>query len=397
MKKIVVLLISFLPILSWQLIAQTAEGGCTDITITDIPPYPTVYFTYVGYKNCKDGGSPYYEGCDEGGEIACCRVIVSGGPTTPRFWLEQLQPDGSWLEVAGPQFSTTFSDVDKGVYRVKCQRPNIAENVCAKDEFGNPTQPVRICLFNTLGQFIGYWGTWNNAPFGNQYPITYSNTVVVGATTAEDISYTFVDVPETGSEQTYDFGEIAIMDVSECKNYDLWWLSIGEDGPDYQRYKSNGWTNGTVPNDAFNLTGFWSQGDGWELEAFHSYKVQFVIENSKCRNGIEQNPPPTWNNLARTFFICPAGSGCRFDVGEKEIAIVINPNPANGTIWLQNFEPDLDRDYVLTIIDITGKVFKNVPLTANTVDISDLQSGMFIVNIWREGELLFSSKLVVNQ
>lgn len=123
--------------------------------------------------------------------------------------------------------------------------------------------------------------------------------------------------------------------------------------------------------------------------------MQFVTENSKCRNGIENPNPNGWNNLDRTFFICPAGSGCKFEIDEREI--VISPNPAKSIIQLQYFKPDLDRNYVMTITDMTGRLVKSIPLTADRVDISDLQSGMFVVNIFKEGERVFNSKLVVNQ
>ncbi|MDV7399666.1 hypothetical protein RZS08_50090, partial [Arthrospira platensis SPKY1] len=62
-----------------------------------------------------------------------------------------------------------------------------------------------------------------------------------------------------------------------------------------------------------------------------------------------------------------------------------------------NFEPDLGSGYVLTISDLAGKTVKNIPLTTDWVDISDLPGGMFVVNILREGQLVFNSKLVVNQ
>lgn len=183
------------------------------------------------------------------------------------------------------------------------------------------------------------------------------------------------------------------MDVSDCKNYDLWWVAIFEDGPTFSRYKSNGWTNGNIPNGEFDLTQLWNQNN-WDFETFHQYTVQFVTENSKCRNGIENPNENGWNNLDRTFFICPAGSGCRFGIADREI--IISPNPANNMIQLQNFEPGLDRNYIMTIADMTGRQVKNIPLTADRVDISDLQSGMFVVNILREGEPVFNSKLVVN-
>ncbi len=264
MKNVTVLFISAM--LSYYATAQTAEGGCTDVTVTDIPPYPTVYFASVGFKNCKDGGG-YYEGCDEGGKPACCRIIIFGSPTTPRFWLEQLQDDDSWLEVEGPQFGTTFSDVDKGTYRVKCQVPTIATNICKNSSSGGLAN-ARICLFNTLGQFIGYWGTWDNSPYGTTPP-TYSNTVIVGPTTEADIGYTFIDsTPNDPFEGGYDFGEEVKMNTSASRNYDLWWLAIFEDGLTFNRYRSNGWTSGsTVPNDEIDLTAFWEGGVGWEFEA----------------------------------------------------------------------------------------------------------------------------------
>jgi len=144
------------------------------------------------------------------------------------------------------------------------------------------------------------------------------------------------------------------------------------------------------------LTNFWGQGgSGWNFETFHSYTVQFVIENSRCRNGIEQNPPAKWNNLDRSFFICPAGTGCRFGADDKEI--VISPNPATSTIWLQNFEPDLDRDYQMSFSDLAGRLVKFVALTSNEVDISDIPAGMFVLTVRREGRQVFTSKLVVNR
>lgn len=180
------------------------------------------------------------------------------------------------------------------------------------------------------------------------------------------------------------------IDATASKNYDLWWLAIFESGPTYNRYKSNGWTNGTVGQ--FPLSPFWEELPGWKFEPYHSYTVQFVVENRVCRNGIEV--PGTWNVNNQTFFICPAGTGCRFGVEGREITL--SPNPAGSFIRLQNFEPDLDRDYEMVIVDLTGKIVKSLPLTMDYVDISDLQNGMFVVNILREEHKMFTSKLIVN-
>ncbi len=389
MKNIAVFTVLLILLLCNTGTAQTATGGCTSVTVSNIPSFPVVYFANVGYSNCTETSS-----CEDGGESPCCRWITSGNPTTPRFWLEKLTNTG-WVTVAGPQFSTTFNNLALGSYRVKCQVPTISENICKKDGQGNIIR-ARICLFNQLGQFIGFWGTWDNTPFGTTPP-TYTNTVLVGATTSNDISYTFIDpTPNDPFEMGYDFGEMAKINTAACGAYDLWWLAIFEDGPTYNRYRSNNWTNGRMPNDEFNLTNFWGQGgSGWNFETFHSYTVQFVIENSRCRNGIEQNPPAKWNNLDRSFFICTAGTGCRFGADDKEI--VISPNPATSTIWLQNFEPDLDRDYQMSFSDLAGRLVKFVALTSNEVDISDIPAGMFVLTVRREGRQVFTSKLVVNR
>ena len=210
-------------------------------------------------------------------------------------------------------------------------------------------------ILSESGQFLGYLGTYNNAPFGGNGPF-YSNEVLVGATTLSDIAYTFIDLPEIGSEAACDFGEVAKMHTASSKNYNLWYLAIFEKGATYNRYRSNGWTNGAVPNNEFNLTTFWDGGVNWKFETFHTYDVQFVIENAQCRNGIEQNPPATWNVLTRTFFICPAGSGCR--IGEDAQKIVLSPNPASSVVRLLHFEMDAGREYRLTITDLAGCIFR---------------------------------------
>jgi len=374
-------------LLSLSGIAQTATGGCSRVTVSNIPSYPLVYFANAFVANCSGTTTS----CEGGGENPCCKVLYSGDPVTPRFWLEK-QTDAGWNTVAGPQFNTVFNNVARGTYRVRCQVPAIAENACKTDAQGNVIR-ARICVFNSLGQFLGFWGTWDNSPFGSPSP-TYTNTVVVGATTANDISYTFIDIPETGPELAYDLGEVAKINTSACKDYDLWWLAIIEDGAIYKRYKTNGWTNGRVPGDEINLTNFWNQTTGWNFELYHSYTVQFVTENSLCRNGIEQTPPNTWNVLERTIFICPMNTGCRLGVDRQKI--VVSPNPATSSITFQNFEPDLGRDYQINFVDLTGRVVKSQSLTSTNVDISDLQNGIFIISIRREGEQIYSSKLIIN-
>ncbi len=138
------------------------------------------------------------------------------------------------------------------------------------------------------------------------------------------------------------------------------------------------------------MTQVWKEGHPtWEFEPFHTYTVQFVVENQQCLNG------SGWNVNNRDFFICPAGTGCR--AGEDGGEITISPNPASTSIRLQNFEPDLGRDYRMLVADLSGRVVKSVELIDGEVDISGLPSGMFVVSVLREGKRVHQSKLVVNQ
>lgn len=357
-----------------QTTSPTAEGGCNSARVTGgVPgtgsatPLWTGVFTY---------------------QNPCRRVFLysnyncSDGADDPRYTLQQLDSSGVWVNKVGPQGCPEFKNVSvHGTYRIAIQVPIEVD--------GSGCEGGHILVYNTNNQWIGYLGTYQGAP------TYYTNTFVIGATTASDISYTFIDpTPNDPFETGYDFGELVKINTAASKNYDLWWLAIFEEGPTYQRYRSNGWTNGTVPNNEFDLTAFWGPvGSGWQFEALHLYKVQFVIENSKCRNGIEV--PGEWNVLERTFVVCPAGTGCR--IGEDAEKIVLSPNPASSVVRLLHFEMDAGSEYRLTIADLAGRAARSMTLTSNEVDISGFDKGMYAVTIERDGKRIFTDKLVVNQ
>jgi Secretion system C-terminal sorting domain len=356
--------------------AQTSKGGCTEVKLTEIPTYPLVY-SLSSAKNCEE---------QVGGE--CCRIagpLSTPAVMLPKLWLEQLV-SGNWTTVGSPVYGgvgTAFTNLTHGTYRIKILTPYFNENICKKDANGNAIK-TRIRVYAVGGAFVGYLGTYDNTPFGGNVTY-YTNQSIVGKTLASDSFYTFIDNPETGSEAAYDFGEIAKINTASCKDYDLWWLAIFEDGPTYHRYRSNNWTIGKISD--FNLSNFWQGGGAtWKFETFHSYKVQFVIENNECKN----NP---WNNNERTFFICPTGSGCRFGTDTKEI--VVTPNPANGIIQFQNFEPDLGINYQLVVCDVSGKEVKSLNLYSTEADVSELPNGMFVLRILREGKPVFVTKLII--
>jgi len=368
--------------------AQTATGNCNtnSITVSNIPPYPTVYFANAGFKNCSDGGG-FYEGCDEGGQKACCRVITKGptgifpSPVTPRFWLEQLV-NGSWTTVAGPQSQTIFSNLVHGTYRVKCQVPNIATNICM--EQGNPNLPgTRICLFNESLQFIGYWGTWDNFPFRSTPP-TYSNLVVVGATVQSDIAWNFIDA---NGNDLFSPEEPIRMNTTNTKNYESWWVAIFENGGQ-NRYWSNGWTQGLIPGNLINLTLLTGAAFQSGINPFAqipvSYTVQFAISSS-CNT--------QWINLDKNFAVCPAGLGCRIAENED---IRLYPNPANNSFQLYNFDTDPSKQQRIVLMDMNGRTVKSFEqITQSLFDISDLTNGLYVVSIWENGSRLLTTKLSV--
>jgi hypothetical protein len=156
--------------------------------------------------------------------------------------------------------------LDHGTYRLRVQVPVTVLHVSCGE-----TSPGPIEVFNIQGQHIGYVGEYSTSVT----PSYYSNSVVVGETVPGDISYTFIDIPETGSIYAYDYGETAIMDASACTNYDLYWLAIFESGPTYNRYKSTGsWVSGTMG--VFDISEFWLGTSNWKLEPYHSYYIQWL-------------------------------------------------------------------------------------------------------------------------
>lgn len=350
--------------LSWCFMfinAQTIDGTtCTSLEVTSTPGIGQTLFNVP--LNTGTGGP--------------CVATIGGNayPMKVRYYLQMQNPStGNFTNVGGLnygqfQYLPNFSGLSKGTYRVMFEIPMQLTVPQCKNGF--------VEVFNTLGQKVGRVGTFIGAP------TLFSNPIPIGAPTASDISYTFIDIPETGSEQAYDYGETVIMNASACTNYDQWNLAVFESGPTYNRFRSNGWTVGTL--NQFNISNLWSQY-GWQFEPFHSYRVQFATQNSSC---------PTWNNLDRTFFICPAGSGCKFGIDDKEI--LLSPNPASTFIKLEHFNPDIDLNYHLTITDLSGKTVRQILLQSNLIDISDLPNGMFVVGILKDDKQVFNSKLVVN-
>ena len=285
--------------------------------------------------------------------------------------------------LAGPQFQPIFSNLTHGTYRVKCQAPTIATNIC--QELGSPNLPgARICLFNLSGQFIGYWGTWDNSPFITNPP-TYTNTVVVGATLPSDIDWSFIDA---NGNDLFSPEEPIRMNTTNTINYENWWVAIFENGGQ-NRYWSNGWTQGLIPGNQINLTSltvgaFQVPGVGPFAQIPVSYTVQFAISSS-CNT--------QWINLDKNFAICPARLGCRIAENED---IRLYPNPANNSFQLYNFDTDPSKQQRIVLMDMNGRTVKSFEqITQSLFDISDLTNGLYVVSIWENGSRLLTTKLSV--
>jgi hypothetical protein len=354
----------------------TAVGGCNSAEVTGGIPVSTAGL-WVGTTY---GSGPCFRIAQQASGAPC-----GDGVDDPRFTLQRLNHStGTWSTVS-TQFCPLFNNITvQGTYRIGIQLPTPISGSA-----GCAGGVVRVT--SPSGQFLGNQGAYTNSSF------VFTNTFLVGATTSANNSFTFVDVGvETGPEPAFDFGELARINASASKNYDLWHLAIFESGSTYNRYASNGWSTGTVPSN-FSLTSVWTAGGtrDWKFETLHTYTVQFVTENSECRNGIEFNPGADWNVRERTFFICPAGSGCR--IGEDAQKIVLSPNPASSVVRLNHFEMDEGIDYQLIITDLAGKAVRNTTLSSNEVDISGLSNGMYAMTITRDGKRMFTDKLIISQ
>jgi len=361
-----------------EISGQTAIGGCNSVQVTQIPPYPLVY-TYDG---------PGIFSRRSFGDSVICTYIPSFPlfikVMLPLLSLEKWE-NGSWITVQGPVEGGTgfiFTNVAPGKYRVKILTPYYSENTCHVDKLGNITKS-RISLINLLGQFIGFVGTYDNTPFGGNQTY-YTNEVYVGASQTSDIQWSYIDGDGLdGGTNLFDFNEIVRINTSGTQNYTHWWLAIFELNG-LERYKTTGWNFGAMPS-VINLSDFWAQGNGWNFANLRSYRIQLAISNQCNAQWTEMSP------MAPDFFICPQGSGCR--PGDEIVPITLAPNPASQLFSLQNLPT---TDVHVHLYDMSGRLVKNYQNNHDgNFDISELNSGVYIVRALQNGESLYNGKLSV--
>jgi hypothetical protein len=361
-----------------EISAQTAIGGCDFVKVTSIPSYPVVY--------TGDGYPGTFSRKIVGDSVACTWLALF--PQNVRQMLPLLTLEkwisGAWGAVQGPVeggVGFTFTNVAPGKYRVKILTPYYNENKCHVDKLGNITRS-RISIINSLGQFIGYSGTYDNTPFGGNQTY-YTNEVFVGAAQTSDIQWSYIDGDglDLGTN-LFDFNEVVRINTAGTQNYTHWWLAIFElNGA--MRYKSTGWNFGAMPS-VINLSAFWGQNN-WKFENLTSYRVQLAISNQCNAQWTEMSPQPP------DFFICPQGSGCR--PGDEIVPITLAPNPASQQFSLQNLPTS---DVQVHLYDMSGRLVKNYQNNHDgNFDISDINSGIYIVRALQSGTTLYNGKLSV--
>ena len=96
------------------------------------------------------------------------------------------------------------------------------------------------------------------------------------------------------------------------------------------------------------------------------------------------------------FILRPTGHNSLGEVAESIQSLSILPNPANTTIKLQGVT---ERNCTLSVADLNGKIViehSNIPsLNGLNMDVSDLESGVYLMNVVKDGVSIASSKLVV--
>jgi len=361
-----------------EISGQTAFGGCDFVRVTSIPSYPTVY--------TGDGFLGTFSRKIVGDSVACTWLALF--PKNVRQMLPMLTLEkwinGAWVAVQGPVeggVGFSFTNVAPGKYRVKILTPYYSENKCHVDKLGNITRS-RISIINLLGQFIGFVGTYDNTPFGGNQTY-YTNEVFVGASQSSDIQWSYIDGDglDMGAN-LFDLNEVVRINTAGTQNYTHWWFAIFElNGP--QRYKSTGWNFGAMPT-IINLSNFWGENN-WKFENLTSYRVQLAISNQCNTQWTEMSPLPP------DFFICPQGSGCR--PGDEIVPITLAPNPASQQFSLHNL---LTSDVQVNMYDMSGRLVKNYSnINDGSFDISDINSGIYIVRAMQSGEILYNGKLSV--
>jgi hypothetical protein len=368
MKKSFILML-FSVLLSSFCLAQTAvvtETGCTSIRVALSGACSNAYIGW-GYQT---NGTWYYQYFQKYTYKLTLVKVVGGNNQSVQ---------GSWINTD----TYDFTNLEEGsTYKV------LAEPFLCTSE------PVQ----NANGSG-GYRGVW-----GSEFE---SNSVIVGASRLADNSWKFIEIPriyignypERGP--FYEANEPVKINASASKNYDIYAIAIQEFYPDevtqgrWRPINNNGnggWTTGQIGSGQMGIVDLsveWARDRGWTFLTGYSYRVQVVIQKNSC---------PSWTQVLKFFRVCEnATGGCRIG-GEKSDKMTISPNPASNKFQLMGIDFSADKNYKVSISDISGKeiqAFEHV--NSNEFSTENLANGIYIVNLMADNRRLFSSKLIVSK
>lgn len=340
--------------------AQTAKGGCTTVQIVNMVPYDSKLIDRFAITKTIN---------------PCQKMGMVLGRALPRFWLERK--DGTtWTNTSSGGIDAivpNFGNLPHGTYRIKIKIPVIYKSVSC---------PGGIAYIDNNGSTIGYQATLSAEAY-------YTNEVIVGATVPSDLSdIVFIDGDGRNmSLDGYDYGERVTMSTEGSKNYDTWTVAI-EERTGTRRWMGEGWRNGRMPGDKFDLSNLWKNGGAqpsWEFILYGKYNVLFEAHNSACY--------PTWNERLSSFYICPNGTGCKWRTQEQKANQDISCNVENGTLRL--FQIDLQSEnYHLELYAMDGRRVKAISnLPSASIDISDLSEGIYIVNLYDSRQRVYSGRV----
>jgi hypothetical protein len=93
----------------------------------------------------------------------------------------------------------------------------------------------------------------------------------------------------------------------------------------------------------------------------------------------------------------PDFSSCTLGIGEvnRNSEFKVYPNPAQNQITIQPVENGFGANAIVQIRDASGRLVLSVPLSNQSVDVSGLNSGLYLLQVFGSGESLGSAKLVV--
>ena len=277
-----------------------------------------------------------------------------------------------WIRIAGFHYAYsapyTINNLSKGKYRVKLFKPIMVTTANC--------QNGRIKVYNGNGQEIGFVSLYDDDP-----DIT-SNGVWVGEA---EISSADVSFNNQGyNPNAFDSGQVVKVNITSDYKW-TGWRGVIRDEQTLEEYET-GWQNVNNNQGPFYVSQVWEDGGGDAFKPLHSYKATIWVTNNQCE---------AWKSYNMPFFICPAGTGCRLQ--DKELSIDFYPNPATDHIVLQGLDHIHPGDRIeATIVDVIGKVVKNIPnLQKTQISVSDLNSGMYYLSVFRNQKQVSTEKLII--